>query len=263
MTQTRQLHYYKCIQNWIGNENLTSKVLIVAGGDSDYQVFKDLGFKNVTISNLDIRLNGDEFYPFEWSFQDAENLSYDNNSFDYVVVHAALHHCYSPHRALTEMYRVSRKGLIFFESRDSWVMRLVTKLGYNQPYEILAVTANNFKYGGVANTDIPNYVFRWTEREVEKTIRSYAPYGNPVFKYSYDFARPLGPSRFKGQSWKTLLSLCLTPIFIFFKYFFPKQQNLFAVFVIKPNLEMDLFDWLKFTDGEIVFNKDWIKGKLK
>jgi ubiquinone/menaquinone biosynthesis C-methylase UbiE len=44
--------------------------------------------------------------------QDAENLSYDDRAFDLVVVHAGLHPCYSPHRALLEMYRVARRCVV-------------------------------------------------------------------------------------------------------------------------------------------------------
>jgi ubiquinone/menaquinone biosynthesis C-methylase UbiE len=55
---------------------------------------------------------GDEFAPFSWSFQDAEQLSFEDEAFDYVFVHAGLHHCASPHRALLEMYRVARRGIM-------------------------------------------------------------------------------------------------------------------------------------------------------
>ena len=87
-----------------------AKILIIAGGQNDKKVLMDLGFKNVTISNLDTRMNENEYKPYKWSFQDAENLTFKDEEFDYAIIHQALHHCKSPHRALLEMYRVSKKG---------------------------------------------------------------------------------------------------------------------------------------------------------
>ena len=73
------------------------------------------------------------------------------------------------------MYRVSRKGLLVFEARDSIVMRVMEKLQLVQVYEATAVHMNDCRFGGVNNTEIPNFIYRWTEREVEKTIQSYSP----------------------------------------------------------------------------------------
>lgn len=39
-------------------------------------------------------------------------------------------------------------------------------LGVALDYELPAVSENNFTHGGVENGPIPNYVYRWTEREV-------------------------------------------------------------------------------------------------
>ena len=93
-----------------------ASILVIAGGKLDKQVFLDLGYKNVIISNIDSRMNANEYLPYTWSFQNVENLTYQDNFFDYTVVHAALHHCKSPHKALLEMYRVAKKGIISFET---------------------------------------------------------------------------------------------------------------------------------------------------
>ena len=105
-----------------------AKILVVSGSQLDKQVFMDLGFKNVILSNLDSRMNQNEFKPYQWSFQDAENLTYDDDEFDFAVVHAALHHCRSPHKALLEMYRVSKKGVFSVEAKDSLLMKLQSNL---------------------------------------------------------------------------------------------------------------------------------------
>ena len=98
-----------------------------------------------------------------------------------------------PHRALLSMYSVARKGIIFFEACDSFVMQVAAYFNFTVNYEHSAVYYNDMTYGGVKNTSIPNYVYRWTEREVEKTIRSFYPYAEPEIHYRYasDFPRTL------------------------------------------------------------------------
>ena len=94
-----------------------------------------------------------------------------------------LHHCHSPHRGLLELYRVARQGVLVFEPRDTALVRLGVRLNLGQKYEVAAVSHNGLSAGGVGNSQIPNYIYRWSEREVEKTILSYAPYGQPRFRF--------------------------------------------------------------------------------
>ena len=86
----REQFYRKAVSHWIENN---AKVLVVAGGSADYLVFKSLDFTNVTLTNIDPRNKKNDYNPFSYDFQDAENLTYENSSFDFVVVHAALQHC--------------------------------------------------------------------------------------------------------------------------------------------------------------------------
>tara|TARA_B110000438_G_C15780364_1_gene636031 strand:+ start:826 stop:1002 length:177 start_codon:yes stop_codon:yes gene_type:complete len=56
-------------------------------------------------------------------------------------------------------------------------MKLLVKLGYVADYELRAVFDNECLHGGVNNSEIPNFVYRWTENEVEKTINTFMPIG--------------------------------------------------------------------------------------
>lgn len=257
----RTAHYKKTIDKWLNNR--CDRILVVAGGKKDSEIFMELGFSNVTISNIDERLKGKQFQPFEWSYQDAENLSFEDNSFDFVVVHAALHHCGSPHRALLEMYRVAKRGIIIFESRDSFIMKIIIYLGLTETHEHIGVYYNSCKYGGVRNTDIPNFVYRWTEREIEKTINSYAPFAPHRFYYSYSNDSPCTPLRRKKGNYKVLLVNLLRPFYFLFSKIFPKQQNLFACYIEKPDLHKNCFEWLKYKEGKLVFNKEWAENYYK
>src|SRR3989339_403735 len=174
LIDVRLLFYKDCVNEIIKDKNAT--ILVIGGGENDKLVFLENGFTDVTISNIDERPSDSEYYPYKHCFQNAENLSYRDNEFDYVTAHAMLHHCSSPHRALTEMYRVAKQGVVVIESRDSWLMRLLIKFNITPDFETAAIFDHHCKYGGVNNTCIPNYIYRWTEREVEKTIKSYAPH---------------------------------------------------------------------------------------
>lgn len=168
------------------------RVLVACGGDLDRDVLSGLGFQNVTFSNLDPRLAADQFAPFAWAYQDVEALTFPDGAFDFAIVHNGLHHCHSPHRALLELYRVARGGVLVFEPRDSALVRLGIRLSVGQRYEVASVSHNGLSAGGVGNSQIPNFIYRWTEREVEKTILSYAPYGEPRFQYMYALRVPWG-----------------------------------------------------------------------
>lgn len=223
----------------------------------DKDIFANLGFKNVTITNLDARQNAEHYAPFKWQFENAENLSFADKSYDYVVIHAAVHHATSPHRVLTEMYRVAGKGVLAFESRDSFTMRLLEKLKLSQTYEHAAVYYNDCKYGGVNNTDIPNYIYRWTEREVEKTISSYSPCFRHIYKYFYGTAFPCTPKLENRGKLKYMSLVLMRPLFYLFSKLFPKQQNQFAFYIEKSGSLSSLHPWLVVSDNKIAFNQKW------
>ena len=258
---TRFTFYRNAISDWLRDRD--ASVLIVGGGPGDRDVFVDLGFKNVVISNVCAFQPG-EIAPYDYDEQNAESLTYTNDSFDFVIVHAALHHCSQPHRALLEMYRVAKRGIVLFEPRDSLVTQIVTRLGVSQTYEHSAVFSEGCQFGGVNNTDVPNYVYRWNEREVEKTIKSYAPGARHRFHYKYGHDLPAlmcddpaTPRVRRRKDLKRLVIYTARPFYELLTMVFPKQQNLFAAFVEKPILPRDLQPWLTVEDGRVRFDERW------
>lgn len=249
---TRERFYHAAAGELIPDRG--ASILICGGGSLDKQIFESLGFRDVTISNIDSRMKGDEYAPFQWRFENAEALALPPDSFDYVVCHAALHHASSPHRMLTEMYRVARKGILAIEARDSLLMRAVARAGFTQVYEHAAVYHNDCLHGGVNNTAVPNYVYRWTEREVEKTIRSFAPQQEPRITFRYGTGFPCTPEVERTGRLKYVLLKCLEPAYWLFARVFPRQQNLFAFFVAK-GASGRLFPWL--TTDEQGFDRVW------
>ena len=242
----RVIFYKKYLKQIIKDKN--SKILVVAGGPLDKKVFLESGYKNVTISNLDSRMDLNQYSPYKWSYQNGENLSFADCSFEYTVIHAGLHHCRSPHKALLEMYRVSQKGVLSFESKDSLFIRLGLKLKLLYQYELPAVFHNDMRYGGLNNSEIPNFIYRWTENEIEKVVNTYAPYSKHKIKYFHGFSLPKLKNKFFYFICKTFLKLI------------PKHQgNLFGFFIEKPNLESKLFPWLIQENEKVKINKSWMK----
>jgi SAM-dependent methyltransferase len=128
---------------------------------------------------------------------DAHELPFPDGSFDWAFVSDGLHHCSQPHRALTEMWRVARVGVIAVEASDNPATRLAVRFGLTQNYELESVAGNDGRFGGVDDTAVPNYIYRWTEREFEKTLRSFDPTGPIRFRYFYALSVPerFGPLR--------------------------------------------------------------------
>jgi len=227
------------------------KVLAVCAGEAEQELFRGLGFDDVTLSSVGSQASSAEAVQSgDIVLEDAMNLGYPDRSFDYSFVSDGLHHCDSPHRALLEMYRVSRQGVIVFESRDSLAMRLAVRLGLTADYELAAVQWNDGLLGGVNNSDIPNYVYRWTEREFEKTIRSYDPTGPQRFEYFYGLNLPWQPSMPATRAvarFATSAGQVLTiPI--------RRQRNSFAMLASKPHPSSH-WRWLERRDGALRFNQ--------
>lgn len=128
MTGTGGSHYGILLKRHVAKGLLDPEmsVLVLCGDTADKEALQEAGFRRCVISNLDERHDASTFSPFEWSFQDAEKLTFDDGAFDLVIVHEGLHHCYSPHRAILEMFRVARRGVMLVEPANTLLTR-VTK----------------------------------------------------------------------------------------------------------------------------------------
>lgn len=240
--------------------NKAMKILVICGGPSDKETLLQAGFEGVTIANVDPRHVAKEYAPFEWSFQDSENLSYQDETFDFGIVHNGLHHCISPHKGLLELFRVSKKGVLVFEPQDNPLVRLGVKLGIGQDYEVSAVAHNSCLYGGVRNTPIPNYVYRWTKREVVQTVNCYAPEGTHEYIFMSELRMPW--SRLKGLSRRDmeLVVRLSEPFLKGLSKVLPWFNNHFAFVVLKARIPEDMHPWLKETSGEVEINREWVKA---
>ena len=137
------------------------------------------------------------------------------------------------------------------EARDSALTRLAVRMGMADAYELAAVTDQGFGAGGLDNTSVPNHVYRWTEAEVVKTLRSYDPTGEPQIKFRYGLRLPTTEAtgrrrRLAGKLAKPALRLLCA--------LFKRQSNQLAVIARRPT---DLYPWLHLVDGQVEFNPDY------
>lgn len=210
----------------------TDTVLVVCGERYDRDQCLAAGIQHATISNIYDEEDVSEHAPYPWERLDAENIAHPDGSFDWVTVSAGLHHCASPHRALCEMLRVSRKGIVAVESRDGLLMRAAVKLGLTPDFEFEPVMLSNGTTGGRRNTSIPNYIYRWTEREVIKTASSYLPNVLLEHQFAYGYRFPFQRvAMSRSQLKRTVITLLFSLKWLFEKAI-PRQGNQFA-FIIK------------------------------
>jgi len=252
--------YRRTISVWLPDRH--ASVLVVGAEGNDIDVFRDLGYTDVMLLNLERR--GPDL-PEGWRFTtgNGHDLPFPDAAFDAVVTHATLHHCRSPHRALLEMYRVARRTVIFIEARDSLLMRWAERLGLTQSYEVTAVFYNGGTRGGVDDTGVPNYVYRWTEREVEKTIATAAPHLRHGIDYRYGLALPQTPKVMRHAPLRAALISGLRLVAVPLGRILRRQQNLFAARIRKPDADAGLQPWLT-TDahGEPTFDQSWGQSRF-
>jgi SAM-dependent methyltransferase len=230
-------------------------ILVVAGGETDRRAMVDCNLGNITISNLDFHQGQTDYAPFEWKRLDVEHLDLADNSYDWVVIHAGLHHTAVPAMAVCEMFRVARKGIVCFEARDSLLMRLAVVAGLTPDYEMEQAFLEHGSGGGYRNGPIPNYVYRWTEREFEKVVNCYAPTHTHTFFCAYGFRFPIERFSMMKSPMYRLLGHLIANLMRVAEVTIPRQGNQFAFGVMKNTA---LQPWLA---SDLSFNSSYLSKK--
>ena len=255
--------------------DLLGDVLVVGGSAEDGRMLQRIGFTRVTLSNLlDPRpseqadLDDAEMRTVR---VDVEAMGLADNSYDLVLAHEVLHHCRSPHKALLEMLRVSRRHVILLEPNNSLAMRLLLRLRFSYPYELPAVIASGFRTGGVRDSSIPNHIYRWNAVDVYQTTASYLAESEfDLYTHGYwDFNVDEVELRRRSETRIGSVMKILSPrVFLACLHGFQtvvnhipwlgSQGNKFFGCIRKRS---ELKPWLVRTGDEIKFNGDYIKGR--
>jgi ubiquinone/menaquinone biosynthesis C-methylase UbiE len=135
---------------------------------TDANALMKLGADNVTCTDISdklLKIGNEIGFIKKYSAQNAEDLSFKNEEFDFVLCKEAYHHFPRPHIALHEMLRVAKVGVILIEPYDQKINpKPINKL-FPIIKKILGVSSDNTGHGFES---VGNYVFSISERELEK-----------------------------------------------------------------------------------------------
>ena len=183
----------KCVEK--GGIDINDTVLVVGGRQEDAECLLRCGFHRITLSTID-GVPDEPEAPGDLPViaVDAEDIRLPDQSYDIVFVHEVIHHCRSPHRAMCEMLRVARHQVLMMEPNESAFMRLLVRMQLSFPFELMAVIDHNYLSGGVRDSQIPNFIFRWNRHDVDKLVSSFLPeyslrvYADPYWDFNLDEA---------------------------------------------------------------------------
>ena len=84
------------------NIHTDEKVLVIGGNRQDAELLLKVGFRDITLSNLNSELEENAYANLGARLQllaiDAEQIGLPDGSFDFVFAHEVLHHCRSSRR---------------------------------------------------------------------------------------------------------------------------------------------------------------------
>ena len=211
----------------------SSKILVIGASLKEVKIFYENNFENVTFGFYDEdELNVIEFTEFEKKFNflkiDCRKINFCSNFFDFTFTHATIHHIDLPHLAITELFRVAKVGTLIIEGNDSFIMKLACKFNFSENFELSAI---HDEKGGLLNSNVPNYIYRWTETEIKKLLNSYKPQiiSKIDFQYSFDFFNSALEKNKLRKFIKYMLVIFLYPTLWLFK----KQGNIISIFINK------------------------------
>jgi ubiquinone/menaquinone biosynthesis C-methylase UbiE len=115
-----------------------------------------------------LKVAKNEGFVSDYSAENAEKLSFENNAFDYVLCKESYHHFPRPYMAVYEMLRVAKKGIVIIEPQDPiskmpvllFMTNILAAIG---DHMVGKAWKNRFSYEPVGN-----FVYKVSEREFEK-----------------------------------------------------------------------------------------------
>src|SRR2546426_3959424 len=122
----------------IGTSLDGKSILSVSGGDGDEADFLQRHGAVVTMTDLSamaVETARVRNPAIQCMKMDSETLAFADGSFDWAIVRDGLHHLARPLKGLYELERVSREGFAILEGQDSWLVRLLVRLGVGENWD--------------------------------------------------------------------------------------------------------------------------------
>jgi ubiquinone/menaquinone biosynthesis C-methylase UbiE len=137
------------------------------GKDARYLLDSGRAAVATDISEVLLREAAEAGFIEKWSVENAERLSFPDDSFDFALCKESYHHFPRPMVALYEMLRVAREGIVLIEPNDFYVPRgmlaVLAREAKNAVNWLLGKRHIRAEY-----EESGNYVFRISRRELEK-----------------------------------------------------------------------------------------------
>ncbi len=162
--------FFSCLIPFIKDKKLTWLTVGDAYGH-DAKYLLNNGVEDVIASDLNddfLQISKEIGFIKKYSAENAEKLSLEDNSIDYILCKESYHHFPRPFAALYEMIRVAKKGIIIIEPQDPiskipLLLFLTNMLEKFKSGLINKVWKNRFSY-----EEVGNFVYKVSEREFEK-----------------------------------------------------------------------------------------------
>ncbi|MBV6438649.1 MAG: class I SAM-dependent methyltransferase [Haliscomenobacteraceae bacterium CHB4] len=143
------------------------------GSDAHYLASKGAEATASDISDALLREGAEMGYISRFSKENAEALSFGDNAFDFVLCKESYHHFPRPMKALYEMLRVARKGVVLLEPVDHYIFTNFFQAFFRSILSAInALGILKLLFGKEIKRhtyeDVGNYVYKISEREMEK-----------------------------------------------------------------------------------------------
>lgn len=138
------------------------------GFDANYFHEKGLDVTATDIAGTFLPLSQSYGILDNYSVENAEKLSFADESFDYVFCKEAYHHFPRPYLAVYEMLRVAREAVILVEPHDPIAKMPLLLAMRNLLDRRDTTTLQKYWKNRYSFEDVGNYVFKLSEREMDK-----------------------------------------------------------------------------------------------
>ncbi len=136
-------------------------------------------------------------------------------------------------------------------------MRVAVRFGLAPDFELEPLAVSGGIVGGFRDSLLPNYVYRWTEREVEKTVRSADPGVVHDFRYFYGYRLPHQRLAMSTSALKRRIGHASKVALPIVTRLAPHQGNEFGFAIVRTER---CRPWLQRRDGELVPNMDYVNA---
>lgn len=138
------------------------------GFDANFFYKKGLEVTASDISKTFLPLSQAQGLFEKYAIENAEKLTFDDNSFDYVFCKEAYHHFPRPYLAVYEMLRVAKEAVILVEPHDPiskmpLLLAMRNLLDRHDTTWLQKYWKNRYSF-----EEVGNYVFKLSEREIDK-----------------------------------------------------------------------------------------------